>query len=81
MDLLCKLKSTHTDIMVKKRFYVQKSVKKDMLIVLWDMKRPINKDFHEKGPTVNNASSGLCLRQNYLYLLNIMYVCVLEKNC
>ena len=41
----------NTDSPIKKKIWVQQSIKKDMLIVFCDMKGPITIDFVEKGAT------------------------------
>ena len=46
----CKL----IDSLVKKRLWALRSVKKVMLTVIWDMKRPITIDFLEKGALIAN---------------------------
>ena len=43
----------HTDSPVNKKFWVQWSVKKVMLTVLWNVKGPIAIHFLEKDVTVN----------------------------
>ena len=60
----------HTDTLVKKKFWVQQSVKKVMLTVFLDMKGPIIIDFLEKGAVVKSASYCQLLTQNSPYLFN-----------
>ena len=54
------------ECLLKKKFWMQWSVKKVMLIVFWD----ITVDFLEKGATVNSASYCQLLKQISPYLLN-----------
>ena len=54
----------------KKKLWVQQSVKKVMLTIIWDIKRPITFDLLEKIRTANSASFCQPLRQNSPYLLN-----------
>ena len=49
----------HMDSLVKKRLQAQQSVKKVMLTVFLDMKKPITIDFIEKCAIVNSASNSL----------------------
>ena len=48
----------------KKKFHALWSVKKVMLVVFWDVNRPITTDFPKQSVTVNNASYNQLLRQN-----------------
>ena len=60
----------HIDFMLKKKFWVQQSVKEVMLTVFLDRKGPITIDFPEKGATVNSASYCQIFQQYSPYLLN-----------
>ena len=46
-----------SDFLIKKKFWPQQSVKKVILTVFSEMKRPISIDFFEEGATVNCAYS------------------------
>ena len=49
------VKWKHNDSQVKKKFWAKQSVKKVMLTVFYDIKKPITVDFLEKGTTVNKC--------------------------
>ena len=49
---------------MKKKFWVQQSVKKVMQTDLWNMKGPITIDFQERSATINSASNSQCFKQN-----------------
>lgn len=53
----------HTASPVKKKFRAQRSVKKVMLTVFWDVKGPITISFLEKGTTVNSENYCQLLQQ------------------
>ena len=50
------IKWKHTDFPEKKKFSMQRSIKKVMLKVFWNMKGLITVDFHEESATENRAS-------------------------
>ena len=50
-------------VVLQKKFWTQKSIKKMALILFWNMKRLIKIDRLEKGPTVNSAFFYQILRQ------------------
>ena len=52
------------------KFWAQRSEKKIMLTMFWDMKECITIDLHEKRATVNRYSCCQFLRKNSPYLLN-----------
>ena len=71
---------THIDFLVKKRFWMQLSVKKVMLTVFLDLKEPTTIDFLEKAATVNNAFYCQLLGQNSPYLLNDLCIYSLSRS-
>ena len=59
---------------VKKKYWVQQSVKEVMLTIFWNMKDPITTDFFGKCADVNIAPYCLIFWQNSPYLLNDLYI-------
>ena len=57
-------------VLVKKKFQVQQSVKKVVMTILGDIKRPFTTDFLEKGATINSSSCYQLLGENSTYSLN-----------
>ena len=45
----------YTESPVKEKFWTQRSVKKIMLTVFWDIKEPIATDFLEEGATIKKG--------------------------